>query len=83
MKEKIAVMLCFVILLLPALALIAPAKAAIPAPPTSYFNWVNPKYEGLDPYFGSYIVGYLENKNWNFTMSYKNSDLKPLNVSAI
>jgi len=83
MKEKIAVILCFVILSLPALALIAPAEAVIPPPPTYHFEWVNPTYEGVDPYFGFYIVGYLENKNWNFTLSYRNTDLNPLNVSAI
>ena len=78
MKRKMAAILCLLTLSLPALALIAPARALPPNP-----NWVEPAYKGWDPYYGMNITGYLTGTNWNFTFGWTNPNDYQINVTAL
>jgi len=77
-KRKIAAVIYLLTLSLPALALIAPARA-LPANP----NWIEPAYKGWDPYYGMNITGYLTGTNWNFTFSWTNPNAYQVNVTAL
>ncbi len=78
MKGKTAYIMSFLMLSLLTVALTNQAKAQ----PIN-FAWLEPDYVGEDPYTGEDIIGYLEGTEWNYTMSYTNTDSDPINVSAV
>jgi hypothetical protein len=84
MKGKLNTMICFLMLSLVTFALVAHTKAA---PPTlNTFAWVEPDYKGTDVSISGdpEVVGYRENTNWTFTMSWTNNAyLYQINISAI
>ena len=84
MRKKLAAV-CFLTFSLMLMALTSSVKAANGSP----FSWVDPAYMGPDMFYDpshpyDTIVGYLQETDWTFTMSWMNpyySD--PLNVSAV
>lgn len=77
MKEKIVATLGLVLLSLMIIAMAAPVRAY-----TVDWAWVEPDFVGNDPYLG-YIYGYVENTNWNFSFSWVNGGIIPMNVSDV
>jgi hypothetical protein len=82
MKEKIGAILSLLSL---SLIIIAVSTPAVAAPDGIPFRWLEPDYSGTDESLPSHptIIGYLEGTNWNFTMSWTNTYIYPINVSAI
>jgi len=78
MEKKIVAILCILAVALPMVALIAPAKADL-----DDFAWVEPAYKGHDSYYNRDITGYLENSNWNLTLSWTNYYSYPVNISTV
>jgi len=82
MKGKLTATICLLMLSLVTFALVAQTKAV--APPT--FAWVEPDYKGTDVSISGdpEVVGYRENTNWTFTMSWTNNIyVYQINISAI
>lgn len=79
MKRKIAATLGILSLSLMIIAMIAPVHAD-----TIGARWVEPAYYGEDPALGyDTVIGYLENTNWNFSFSWRNDGIYPVNISAV
>ena len=84
MKGKLTATICLLMLSLVTFAFVAQTKAA---PPTlSTFAWVEPDYKGTDTSLSGdpEVIGYRENTNWTFTMSWTNDAyVHQINISAI
>ncbi len=79
MKGKITAILCLMMLSPILLALTHPVNA----PNGNHYAWVDPDYVGYDPYYDAEITGYLEETNWDLTLSWTNWGGDPINISAI
>ena len=84
MKGKLTATICFLMLSLVTFALVAQTTKAA-APILFTFAWVEPDYKGTDVSISGSpeVVGYRENTNWTFTMSWTNTYVYQINISAI
>jgi len=82
MKRRILVILSLLLIALPMATLIAPARASL-----NGFSWLNPAYIGEDPSLSTSadIIGYVEGTNWNFTMTWTNTDwtVDAINITTV
>lgn len=82
MKERILVILSLLLIALPMATLIIPARASL-----NGFSWLNPAYIGEDPSLSTStdIIGYVEGTNWNFTMTWTNTDwtVDAINITTV